>query len=113
MKQIPIKNISFLRRLDALAESLYKYPHSAVGLPKPDLTFATLREYQNDENFVGYPKEHNYRDYSGNIPLKRIFLFNFVIFFIFRIHQGIKSYSCSYNSLISFDYFTIFFYNSR
>jgi len=71
MKQIPIKNISFLRRLDALAESLYKYPHSAVGLPKPDLTFATLREYQNDENFVGYPKEHNYRDYSGNIPLKR------------------------------------------
>ena len=39
--------------------------------------------------------------------------FDLVIFFIFRIHQGIKSYSCSYNSLISFDYFTIFFYNSR
>ncbi len=50
---------------------------------------------------------------KGNIPLKKIFLFDFVIFFIFRIHQGIQSYSCSYNSLISFDYFTIFFYNSR
>ena len=50
---------------------------------------------------------------KGNIPFKKIFLFDFVIFFIFRIHQGIKSYSCSYDSLISFDYFTIFFYNSR
>jgi len=26
---------------------------------------------------------------KGNIPFKKIFLFNFVIFFIFRIHQGI------------------------
>ena len=72
MKQIPIKNIAFLRRLDGLAESLYRYPHSAEGLPKPDLTYATLRQYQTDENFVGYPKEHNYRDYAGNVPLKRL-----------------------------------------
>ncbi len=70
MKQIPIKNIAFLKRLDALAEGLYRYPHTAVGLPKPDLSYATLREYQKDETFVGYPKEHNYTDYSGGIPLK-------------------------------------------
>ena len=50
---------------------------------------------------------------KGNILFKKIFLFDFVIIFIFRIHQRIKSNSCSYNSLISFDYFTIFFYNSR
>ena len=71
MKQIPIKNLQFLKRLDVLAESLYRYPHTARGLPKPDLTYATLRQYQNDETFVGYPKEHNYTDYSGLIPLKK------------------------------------------
>ena len=71
MKQIPIKNIAFLKRLDVLAESLYRYPHTARGLPKPDLSYAKLREYQTDDSFVGYPKEHNYTDYSGMIPLKR------------------------------------------
>ena len=65
MKHIPIKNIKFLHRLDYFAQSLYKYPHTWVGLPKPDLKFSTLRTYQNDDDFVGYPKEHNYRDYSG------------------------------------------------
>jgi len=71
MKQIPIKNIAFLRRLDALAESLYRYPHTAEGLPKPDLTYATLREYQTDDSFVGYPKEHNYTDYAGPVPIRK------------------------------------------
>jgi len=66
MKQIPIKNIAFLKRLDYLAESLYKYPHTWEGLPKQDLKYSTLRTYQKDDDFVGYPKEHNYRDYSTN-----------------------------------------------
>jgi hypothetical protein len=65
MKNIPIKNIRFLERLDKLAESLYKYPHSWTGLPKPDLKYSTLRAYQADDDFVGYPKEHNYRDYAS------------------------------------------------
>tara|TARA_Y100000593_G_C4290680_1_gene328072 strand:+ start:270 stop:914 length:645 start_codon:yes stop_codon:yes gene_type:complete len=65
MKHIPIKNLKFLHRLDHFAQSLYRYPHTWVGLPKPDLKFSTLRTYQNDDDFVGYPKEHNYRDYSG------------------------------------------------
>lgn len=72
MKQIPIKNIAFLKRLDVLAESLYRYPHTAEGLPKPDLSYATLREYQTDDSFVGYPKEHNYTDYSGEIAKRDI-----------------------------------------
>lgn len=71
MKQIPIKNINFLRRLDALAEGLYRYPHTAEGLPKPDLTYATLKQYQTDEAFVGYPKEHNYTDYAGPVPIRK------------------------------------------
>ena len=65
MKQIPIKNIRFLDKLDMLAQSLYKYPHTHEGLPKPDLTYNTLRTYQADGDFVGYPKEHNYTDYAS------------------------------------------------
>jgi len=55
----------------------------------------------------------DFDNYKKRSEIKKNFLFDFVIFFIFRIHQSIKSYSCSYNSLISFNYFTIFFYNSR
>ena len=65
MKQIPIKNIALLKRLDYLAQSLYRYPHTWEGLPKQDLSYSTLRSYQKDDDFVGYPIEHNYRDYSG------------------------------------------------
>ena len=66
MKQIPIKNIPFLDRLDAFAQALYKHPHTFTSGPRnPDLTFNKLREYQNDATFVGYPKEHNYTDYAG------------------------------------------------
>ena len=64
MKNIPIKNIKFLERLDKLAESLYQYPHTWEGLPKPDLRYSTLRAYQADADFTGVPKEHNYKDYS-------------------------------------------------
>ena len=71
MKQIPIKNIKLLRNLDNFAETLYKMPHTFEALPKPDLSFATLKTLMADAKFVGYPKQHNYQSYEGQIaPLQ-------------------------------------------
>ena len=71
MKQIPIKNIKVLRKLDSFATNLYRMPHTFRALPKPDLTFATLKTLMADDNFVGYPLSHNYQDYSGHVaPVK-------------------------------------------
>jgi len=67
MKQIPIKNILLLQKLDSFATNLYQMPHSFEALPKPDLTFATLKTLMADNSFVGYPKSHNYQDYSGQV----------------------------------------------
>jgi len=79
------------------------------------ITFLII--YKHKENirrlFKGEESKIKLKKKNKFIFFKKIFLFDFVIFFIFRIHQGIKSNSCSYNSLISFDYLTIFFYNSR
>ena len=40
------------------------------------------------DTFNGFKIKDNIKN-KGNIPLKKIFLFDFVIFFIFRIHQCI------------------------
>ena len=52
MKQIPIKNIELLKRLDSFATILYQLPHTFRSLPKPDITFATLKTLMADANFV-------------------------------------------------------------
>lgn len=71
MKQIPIKNINLLNKLDSFATILLKMPHSFEALPKADLTFKKLKEHMADGTFVGYPKSHNYQDYSGKVvPIK-------------------------------------------
>ncbi len=71
MKQIPIKNIKMLRKLDSFATILYNMPHTFRAKPKPDTTFATLKTLMADDTFVGYPRQHNYQDYSGNVaPVK-------------------------------------------
>ena len=57
MKQIPIKNILLLQKLDSFATNLYQMPHSFEALPKPDLTFATLKTLMADNSFVGYPEQ--------------------------------------------------------
>ena len=67
MKQIPIKNIKLLRKLDSFATNLYRLPHTFEALPKPDLTFATLKTLMADGSFVGYPKQHNYQSYEGEV----------------------------------------------
>lgn len=67
MKQIPIKNIKMLQKLDSFATVLLQMPHSWRSEPKADLTFATLKEHMADADFVGYPKVHNYQDYSGEV----------------------------------------------
>ena len=67
MKQIPIKNIKLLRKLDSFATNLYRLPHTFEALPKPDLKFATLKTLMADANFVGYPKQHNYQSYEGEV----------------------------------------------
>ena len=66
MKQVPIKNIMLLKKLDSFATILYQMPHTFRALPEADLTFKKLKEYMADAKFVGYPKEHNYQDYSGH-----------------------------------------------
>ena len=71
MKQIPIKNIELLKRLDSFATILYQLPHSFRSLPKPDITFATLKTLMADANFVGYPKTHNYQSYEGDVAFTR------------------------------------------
>ena len=71
MKQIPIKNIKMLQKLDSFATILYNMPHTFSAKPKPDTTFATLKTLMADDTFVGYPRQHNYQDYSGNVaPIK-------------------------------------------
>ena len=71
MKQIPIKNIKMLQKLDSFATILYNMPHTFRAKPKPDTTFATLKTLMADDTFVGYPRQHNYQDYSGNVaPIK-------------------------------------------
>ena len=60
MKQVPIKNIMLLKKLDSFATILYQMPHTFRALPEADLTFKKLKEYMADAKFVGYPKEHNY-----------------------------------------------------
>ena len=71
MKQIPIKNIKMLQKLDSFATILYNMPHTFRAKPNPDTTFATLKTLMADDTFVGYPRQHNYQDYSGNIaPIK-------------------------------------------
>ena len=67
IKQIPIKNVKILSRLDKFAEELRRMPHSFRALPKADLTFKKLKEHMADADFVGYPKSHNYQDYSGQV----------------------------------------------
>ena len=67
MKQVPIKNIELLKRLDSFASILYQMPHTFRALPKPDLTFATLKTLMADDKFVGYPKTHNYQSYEGEV----------------------------------------------
>ncbi len=69
MKQIPIKNIELLKRLDSFASILYQLPHTFRALPKPDLTFATLKTLMADDKFVGYPKTHNYQSYEGEVAV--------------------------------------------
>jgi len=71
MKQIPIKNIELLKRLDSFATILYQLPHTFRSLPKPDITFATLKTLMADANFVGYPKTHNYQSYEGEVAFTR------------------------------------------
>ena len=71
MKQIPIKNIKMLQKLDSFATILYNMPHTFRAKPKPDTTFATLKTLMADDTFVGYPRQHNYQDYSGTVaPIK-------------------------------------------
>tara|TARA_Y100001951_G_C11206451_1_gene220314 strand:- start:47 stop:718 length:672 start_codon:yes stop_codon:yes gene_type:complete len=66
MKQIPIKNLAMLTRLDAMAQSLYRFPHTFTSGPRnPDVSYAKLRTYMANADFVGFPKEHNYQDYTG------------------------------------------------
>lgn len=67
MKQIPLKNINLLRKLDSLATTLYRMPHTFEALPKPDIRFATLKTLMADDSFVGYPKTSNYQSYEGQI----------------------------------------------
>jgi len=67
MKQIPIKNIKILQKLDSFATILIQMPHTWQAQPKADLTFKTLKVHMADASFVGYPKSHNYQDYTGNI----------------------------------------------
>jgi len=69
MKQVPIKNIELLKRLDSFASILYQLPHTFRALPKPDLTFATLKTLMADDKFVGYPKTHNYQSYEGEVAV--------------------------------------------
>ena len=45
MKQIPIKNVKLLARLDNFATQLLKMPHTFRALPQPDLTFKKLKEH--------------------------------------------------------------------
>lgn len=67
MKQVPIKNINLLGRLDSMAEMLLKMPHTFRALPKADLTFKTLKTHMADASFSGYPASSNYQDYSGQV----------------------------------------------
>jgi hypothetical protein len=67
MKQVPIKNIKMLQKLDSFATILLQMPHSWVSEPKANLTFAKLKEHMADASFVGYPKSHNYQDYTGTV----------------------------------------------
>jgi|TARA_R110000851_G_scaffold174631_5_gene320804 hypothetical protein len=69
MKQVPIKNIKLLQKLDSFATSLIQMPHTWVSEPKADLTFATLKGHMADASFVGYPTSHNYQDYSGTVAI--------------------------------------------
>lgn len=65
MKQIPIKNVKLLARLDNFATQLLKMPHTFRALPQPDLTFKKLKEHMADNTFNGWPTSYNYQDYSG------------------------------------------------
>ena len=50
--------------------TLLAMPHSFEALPKADLTFKKLKEHMADKDFVGYPKSHNYQDYTGQVVPK-------------------------------------------
>ena len=65
MKEIQINNISVLRHLDQLAVQVMKMPHTFSKHPKPNVTFARLKELMADDSYEGYPDIYNYSDFAG------------------------------------------------
>lgn len=65
MKEIQINNISVLRHLDQLALQVMKMPHTFSKHPKPNVTFARLKEIMADDSYEGYPDIYNYSDFAG------------------------------------------------
>ena len=65
MKEIQITNIGVLKHLDDLALQVMKMPHTFSKHPKPNVTFARLKEIMADDSYEGYPDIHNYSDFAG------------------------------------------------
>jgi hypothetical protein len=65
MKEIQITNIGVLKHLDDLALQVMKMPHTFSKHPKPNVTFARLKEIMADDSYEGYPDIYNYSDFTG------------------------------------------------
>lgn len=73
IRQIPIKNLQVIQRLDLIAQDFLKLPHHWKNSPLPDISIAKLRELQADENFNGFPTRSNNKDWVNRYDLNHNF----------------------------------------